>query len=426
MKILLQMLGMLLASGCATSGPDSAQPPTPAPSPYLLLLAADRDGAEEDFFAVVDVRPSSPSAGEVLATTPFKHRNSMPHHMEYVLPAPGRLLFANAHHPEETMLVEVGNAPAIRIVKSIQPPKPFRFPHDYARLPSGNVLVGFLRSEGANADDKTGGHGGIAEYTADGEFLRSASAAVTGYPAPVRVYAILPMPEIDRIVTTSARMMEKHSANVIQVWRYSDLTLLKTIDVPAGKKPDGTALDWAAEMPFGPRRMSDGSVLLNSYMCGFYRLTELSSDSPKIAHVYDIQGRDPANISGRVGCSVPVVIGNHWIMPVAWSQMLVVLDVTNPAAPREVSRLLLPEDFNAHWAAKDPASNRIVVGAEMEKERGMYMLAFDASSGVLSVDASISAKSARPGYIDLDQHAWPHGVSGTAWAHSALFLPEGR
>jgi len=419
MKIGLQLLGVLLATGCVTTEPGRL----PTPSPYLLLLAADKDGAEDDFFAVVDVRQSSPSAGRVVATTPFAHRNSMPHHMEYVLPASGTLLFANAHHPEETMLVDVGDAPAIRIVKSISPPKPLRFPHDYARLPSGNVLMGFLRSEDAKADDKVGGHGGIAEYTATGEFLRSASAAVTGYAAPIRVYAILPMLEIDRIVTTSARMMEKHSANVIQVWRYSDLKLLETINVPAGKKPDGTPLDWAAEMPFGPRRMDDGSVLLNSYMCGFYRLTGLATDSPQIAHVYDIQGRDPGNLSGRVGCSVPVVIGNHWIMPVAWSQMLVVLDVENPATPREVSRLLLPEDFNAHWAAKDPGSNRIVVGAEMEKERGMYMLAYDASRGVLTIDASISAQSKRPGYIDLDQRAWPHGASGTAWAHSALFLP---
>ena len=420
MRTGLLLLGMLLASGCATMAPA----PAPAPSPYLLLLAADKDGAEDDFFAVVDVRPSSPSAGRVVATTPFGHRNSMPHHMEYELPARGRLLFANAHHPEETMLVDVGSAPAIKIAKTVSPPGSLRFPHDYARLPNGNVLMGFLRSGNAQADDEAGGHGGIAEYTAAGDLLRSASAAVARYAAPIRVYAILPMPEIDRIVTTSARMMEKHSANVVQVWRYSDLALLETIDVPPGRKPDGTPLDWAAEMPFGPRRMADGSVLLNSYMCGFYRLTDLASDSPKIAHVYDIQGRDPADPASRVGCSVPVVIGNHWIMPVAWSQMVVVLDVSTPAAPTEVSRLLLPEDFNAHWAAKDPGSNRIVVGAEMEKERGMYMLAYDAGTGILSIDTTISARSATPGYIDLDHQAWPHGSSGTASAHSALFLPS--
>jgi len=409
----------VLAAGCAsTPAPQAA-----APSPHLLLLAADRDGAQSDFFAVVDVRPGSATAGKVVATTPFGHRHSMPHHMEYVLPPAGTLLFANAHHAEATMLVDVADAPAVRIAKSFAPPAPLRFPHDYVRLANGNVLVGFLRSNGADGRNTEAGDGGIAEYTASGELIRSASASAPGHKDPVRVYAIQPLPAIDRILTTSARMMEEKSANVIQVWRHSDLTLLKTIDVPAGRKPNGAPLDWAAEMPFGPRLMPDGSVLLNSYMCGFYRVTDLASDTPKIAHVYDIQGRDAAKSASRVGCSVPVVIGRHWIMPVAGSQMLVVLDVADPAKPKEVSRLLLPEDFNAHWAARDPGSNRIVVGAEMEKERGMYLLTFDAAGGTLAIDTSINPGSTRPGYIDLDHQAWPHGDSGPAWAHSGLFLP---
>lgn len=420
MKTGLAILMSLCVSGCASTLP----PPNPGPSPHLLLLAADRDGKEEDFFAVVDVRPASATAGQVIRTTPFGHRDSMPHHMEYVLPPEGSLLFANAHHPEATMLVDFGSAPGIRVAKSFSPPPPFRFPHDYARLPDGKVLVGFLRSTGTEPGDTEAGHGGIAEYTAAGELLRSAGAQAPGYADPIRVYAILPMLDIDRIVTTSARMMEKRSANVIQIWRYSDLSLLKTIDVPAGRKPDGSPLDWANEMPFGPRRMPDGSVLLNAYMCGFYRLTGLASDSPAIAHVYDIQGRDTADPYSRVGCSVPVVVGNHWIMPVAWSQMVVVLDIADPASPREISRLTLPADFNAHWAAKDPSSNRIVVGAEMKKERGVYLLLHDPATGSLSIDASINGDSARPGYIDLDHQAWPHGDSGSAWAHSALFLPQ--
>lgn len=423
MKAGLAIMFCLAAAGCATT----AGPAAPGPSPHLLLLAADRDGAQEDFFAVIDVRPSSPTAGKVLATTPIGHRNSMPHHTEYELPPAGSLLFANAHHPEATMLVDFADAPSLKVVKSFLPPAPLRFPHDYVRLPNGNVLVGFLRSEGQDegAGDTQQGHGGIAEYTAGGELLRSASAAVPGYAHPVRVYAILPLPDLDRVLTTSARMMEDHSANVVQLWRYSDLTLLSTLDVPAGRAADGSPLDWANEMPFGPRRMHDGSVLLNAYMCGFYRVTGLASGSPRIEHVYDIQGRHPGVGSSRVGCSVPLVIGTHWIMPVAWSQMVVVLDVADPASPREISRLLLPEDFNAHWAAKDPGSNRIVVGAEMGKERGVFLLRYDASSGTLEVDATINADSALPGYIDLNEQAWPHGPSGPAWAHSALFLPGG-
>jgi len=425
MRIGLLIFSVMFA-GCASTAP-TAQTRTSEASPYVLILASDKDGAEEDFFAVIDVRSDSSTRGKVVSTKPYGHRKSMPHHLEYSLPQNGELLFANAHHPELTMLVDVSKAPTISIAKTISPPPPFRFTHDYARLPNGNVLMGFLRSEGPSpkAEDAAmpGGHGGIAEYTANGDLLRSASAAVEGHPEPIRPYAILPMPHLDRIVTTSAQMMEKHSANVVQIWRYSDFKLLKTIEVPLGKKPDGSPLEEAAFLPFGPRLMPDGSVLMNTYICGFYRLTDIGSAEPRLAHVYDIHGRDPASLKTRVGCSVPVVIGNHWIMPVAWSEMIVVLDVSNPSSPREISRLPMPANFGAHWAAKDPTSNRIVVGAEFEKERGMFILLHDPRTGQLTFDTTIASPSGVAGYIDLEQQSWPHGDSGPAWGHAALFLP---
>lgn len=396
-------------------------------SPYLLVLAGDKDGAQEDFLAVIDLKPGSPTLGKAVATKPIGHRGSMPHHMEYELPPPGKLLFANAHHPEETLLVDISDPLAIVIRKRLRPPPPLRFQHDYARLPNGNVLTGFLRSEGASpmATDRAdpGGHGGIAEYTEGGRLLRSASAAVAGFKAPVRLYAVLPMLDQDRIVTTSARMMEKYSADVVQIWRYSDLKLLHTISLPPGKKRDGTPLGWSAMMPFAAREMADGSVLINSYGCAFYRLTRLSSADPKIDHVYDIHGRDPATEWTRVGCSVPLVIGKHWIMPVASSESVYVLDVSDPASPREVSRLAMPAEFGAHWAAKDPLSDRIAIGAELEKEKGIFILRFDEATGQLSFDPGIVSLGGPPGYIELETQPWPHGASGPAWGHAALFLP---
>jgi hypothetical protein len=412
----------LVISGCATGAPGAS-----GPSPYLLILAADEDGREEDFFAVADLRPGSATRGQVIATRPIGHRNSMPHHMEYELPPGRQPVFANAHHAEATMLVDVSRAPAISIRRSLQPPPPFRFTHDYARMPNGNVLMGFLRSDGASPKGGDslvpGGHGGLAEYTPEGELLRVASAAAADVADPIRTYAILPLPQADRIVTTSARMMEEHSADVVQIWRYSDFKLLKTLEVPAGRKADGSPLDWAGMLPFGPRLMADGSVLMNSYMCGFYRLTGIASDEPRLTHVYDIQGRDPTTTNNRVGCSVPVVIGHHWIMPVAWSQMVVVLDIADPSAPREIARLMMPADFNAHWAAKDPGSNRIVIGAETEREKGVFVLLHNRATGELAFDTSVGTGASPPGYIDLSRQRWAHGESGSARAHSALFLP---
>ena len=412
----------MLAACCLGAKPGAAA----APSPYLLVLAGDKDAAEEDFLAIIDVAAGSSTIGKAVATRAIGHRGSMPHHMEYELPPAGKLLFANAHHPEETLLVDVSDPLAPEVRRRIRPPAPLRFQHDYARLPNGNVLTGFLRSEqpGVDVADKASAtHGGIAEYDAQGELLRSASAAVSGFKAPVRTYAILPMLDIDRVVTTSARMMEDHSADVVQIWRYSDMTLLHTIGLPPGMKRDGTPLGWSTMMPFAARAMPDGSVLINSYGCAFYRLNDLSSPNPQIAHVYDIHGSDPAKQSSRIGCSVPVLIGKYWIMPVAWSQSVYVLDVSNPSAPSEVSRLAMPAGFDPHWAAKDPLSDRIAIGAELEKEKGIFVLRFDDAAGRLSFDGTIVAASGQAGYIDLDNQTWPHGASGPAWGHAALFLP---
>lgn len=422
MKLIMVAL-LALTAGCAAAGAR----PSPA-SPYVLIFAGDRDEKESDFFAVVDVAPGSPTLGRAVATLPIGMTASMPHHMEYALPGPGKLLFANAHHHETTFLLDVSNPLHPRIERTLRPPAPLRFGHDFSRMANGRLLLGFLRSEGASPTPGDtlvpGGHGGIAEYSASGDLIRMASAAVPGVTEPVRPYAIVPMLDLDRIVTTSAPMMEDHSADVVQIWRYSDFKLLHTIAVPPGQKPDGSPLAPAARYPFGPRLLKDGSILMNAYGCGFYRLTGIGSPAPKLALVYTLQVPDPVEKDGTRGaCSIPVIVGDYWIMPVGRAQTVVVLDISNPARPREVSRLATPANFNPHWAATDPRSDRIIIGAELGGEQGMYVLRFDAKTGRLRFDPAIVSASGRMGYIDLEAIDWPHGASGPAWGHAALFLP---
>jgi hypothetical protein len=422
-------LRFLLPAVLSVLATPSSSRPTDAVSPYVLAFAGDKDEKNSDFFAVIDVRPDSPTKGKVVATLPIGMASSMPHHLEYVLPEKGKLLFANAHHHEMTMLVDTSNALSPKLVKSMRPPAPLRFGHDFARVGNGKVLAGFLRSEGSSpASGDTlvpGNHGGLAEYSEDGKLLRTASAAVAGSEEPIHPYAIVPMLDIDRIVTTSAPMMEDFNADVVQVWRYSDLKLLRTIPVPHGKRADGSALPGAARYPFGPRLLSDGSILMNSYGCGFYRLTEVASSEPKLTNVYTIQVPEPEKPGGTRGaCSIPVIKGHFWIMPVGRAHTVIVLDISDPARPKEASRLNFRQDFNPHWAALDPISDRVVLGAELGGEQGMYVLRFDQRKGVLTFDKRIGVAGGEPGYIDLEDQKWPHGDTGPAWAHAALFLPE--
>jgi hypothetical protein len=346
--------------------------------------------------------------------------------MEYTLPPSGELLFANAHHHEMTMLVDVTDPLALRVVKTFGPPAPLRFPHDYHRTPSGTRLVGFLRSDGRSIDttetETPGNSGGIAEYTADGRLLRTALAGNAG-SKPVRPYAFALLPALDRLVVTSAPMMESTSADVVQVYRYSDLRLLETIDLPPGKLADGRVVEGSQRAGFGPRVLPDGSVFLNSYGCTFYRLTEIASDDPRLDTFFALDTPPPPRPGWMRGsCGIPTVFGRYWIQPVGQLHAVVVLDIADPASPREVFRLSTLSTFNPHWIARDPRSNRLVLGAELGGEQGLYLLRFEERSGRLAFDSTLQAEG-RVGYVSLRSQSWPHGTTGPAWAHAALFLP---
>jgi hypothetical protein len=432
-----EYLGVVLALAVATCSRNPAENPSAlsprVPARYLYIWMGDKDGQSPDFLAVVDVREGSKTFGTVLSTVPVDQKSSMPHHMEYELPPAGQLLFANAHHTEANLLIDFSKAAHPRVVKTIRPPPPLRYPHDFMRLPNGHVLIGYLRSEGPSPvpgdTDMPGNHGGIAEFDENGAFIRMASAAVPGAPQPIRPYAFALRPDVDRMVVTSANMMETNSADVIQIWRMSDFALLHTLNVPPallpnGKEPvskdeQGRLKPSGHRIPFEPRVMADGSVLFNAYGCGLYRLTDLATDKPQIVNVYTIDSEQTEELAG---CGVPAIMGKYWLMPVGAAHMVVTLDISDPAHPVEVARLKAPGAFFSHWLAKDPGSNRLILGQEMGHEDRVLMLRADPSSGRLSWHEGLRADDGSLG-ITFVRASWPHGVTGEAIGHAALFRP---
>jgi len=107
------------------------------------------------------------------------------------------------------------------------------------------------------------------------------------------------------------------------------------------------------------------------------------------------------------------VFGHYWINPVGKLHSVVVLDIANPSSSREVFRLTTPSTFNPHWLARDPTSNRLILGAALDGEEGYFMLRFDDQTGALAFDPAFRGDG-QSGYISLKQATWPHG---------ALFLP---
>ena len=184
-RAVLCLAAVVLAACTAHRATTAPRRPAPAgpPARYLYVWAGDKDEKDSDFLAVVDVRPASATYGQVVATEPVGMGGTMPHHTEYELPGPGRLLFANGHHHEQVFLFDTDSATRPRLVRALPPVPPFRYPHDFLRLPSGNVLVGFLRSEGPSSTPgdtlRPGGHGGMAELTAYVRVLRTAISSVS-------------------------------------------------------------------------------------------------------------------------------------------------------------------------------------------------------------------------------------------------------
>lgn len=413
--------GSLLLGGAVTA----AQGPAVAsePSPQLLVFAGDdwrEKPLSEDFFVTVDL-----ASGEPVGSTPIGRAGSMPHHTEYELPKSGQMLWANAHHAEEILLLDWTTPTQIRIAARLKPPPPLRFPHDFKRLSDGAMIVGFLRSDGPSPekgdDTMPGGHGGLAEYRADGTLVRSASAAASGLSHPVRPYSILEIDAGRRLVTTSAAMMEKSSADVVQIWRRADLKLLHTLIVPAGAGPSGEAVPEAASAPFSAKTMFDGSILVSTYGCGFYRLIGAEGNRPQLSHVLTIS--PDAAAGGRGSCGVPSIRGRYWVHPIGKEGRVAVFDIADPKVPRQVFSLPIAPGFAPHWTAFDPRSDRIAVGAEAGMEEAMVILRMNPATGALRFDEKLIDAKGRRGFLDFSRTSWPHGTTGKAWAHAALFIP---
>jgi hypothetical protein len=423
-------LSAIAVAAVAACGPHTTRS-TPnaavmSPARFLYVWAGDKDEKESDFLAVVDVRRESPTYGQVLNTVPVGMTGTLPHHLEYSLPAPGQTLFANGHHHEQIFRFDISDAEHPRLVGVAANAAPLRYPHDFARLPDNSLLVGYLRSDGKSPTPgdtiMPGNHGGIAHMSPDGRLLSETSAADPSLNEPMRAYAFAVLPSIDRFVVTSAPMMEDYSADVIQIWRLSDLKLLETLPVPPAELPDGRVLAMGHTYPFEPRVMADGSVLLSTYGCGFYRVTNIAT-RPELHNVYTIDipvDRVPAD--RRAACGVPVVSGHYWVMSVGKLNMLVALDIADPEHPREVSRLLADSTFRPHWMAKDPGSDRIIVGAENGGENRMLMARLEERTGKLSWDETFRSAGGALG-VSFVRTRWPHGDSGEAFGHAALFRP---
>src|SRR6185369_16188421 len=115
------------------------------------------------------------------------------------------------------------------------------------------------------------------------------------------------------------------------------------------------------------------------------RVTALEQAHPAITNVYTF-----AVPPQRLGsCGIPIVVGHYWLMAVGAIHSVVALDIRDPAHPVEVSRIFADSVFRPHWLAKDPRSDRFIVGAENGGEQRMLLAHVDSMTGHLRWEPSL-------------------------------------
>ena len=216
-------------------------------SSYLFLWAGDAEHRASDFLAVIDANPTSPRYGTIVASIPTGMPGSHPHHTELEMPAGGHLL-ANGFGAGRTWLFDLTEPMKPRLLTAFDDLAGYSHPHTYVRLANGKVLATFqyqsvsqpAASNAAREAVHGGAHGvapasigrttgGLVEMDERGIVIRSGAARDDAIPNKwIYPYSVLPLPAIDRAVSTSTDMDDKNTkatSEWLQFWRLSDLTL---------------------------------------------------------------------------------------------------------------------------------------------------------------------------------------------------------
>jgi hypothetical protein len=393
---------------CVLSLPALAQHDTAAPGHYMFAWTGDRANQGNDFLAVIDADPASPSYGHLVTTVVTDQPTKLVHHTEYIMPASG-MLFANDHEAGRTFIFDVRDPLHAKVATSFTDMAGYMHPHSYLRLPNGHVLATFQYSHESMNAERLGESGGLVEIDDAGKVIRSASSADPAFPdALLTPYSLVVVPELDRVVSTNSTMMDSEDlfrGLTYQVWRLSDLKLLKTMYFDEGSN------HYAQISPEEPRLGPDGSIYVQTLACGLERITGIDTNEIKSQLVYTFAASY---------CGVPSIIGHYLLQSVSYLHSVIVLDISNGAKPVEVSRLKIADDFRPHWTGWDAKTHRVVVTTGGVGDPRLYMLKFDPSTGSIAMDEAFHDADGKPG-LNFTDRSWPHGWKGTGVPHGVVF-----
>lgn len=401
---------LLLAAGCGAAEKFKAgeESKSAASEDQLLYVwAGDIDGKEDDFLATIDVDPQSKDFGRIIATTPVGARNTVPHHTEYDYPRSG-LLLANGWGGARSFAFDMSEPRAPKLAATFGDVGGYSYTHSFLRLPDGRIVATFQGRNGVY-----GAPGGLVEMTERGEFVRGVDATAPGVDASLAwPYSLTYAPTQNRIIVSMTEMGMADQTSFadtksVQIYDADNLALEATVNLP----PDGAGSElWPAE----PRVAPDGTIYVNTFSCGLYRLDGVGTPAAQAVFLH----RFPKNTADDM-CAVPVIVGKFLVQTVSATNGLVALDISDPQKPIEVSRLAFDHAYHMpHWLAADEGGRLVITGSQ---QPWVLLAAIDRETGALSLDENFrDAGADKPGVI-FGATPFPHGESGPAQVHGALF-----
>lgn len=120
---------------------------------------------------------------------------------------------------------------------------------------------------------------------------------------------------------------------------------------------------------------------------------------------------------------MPVRLGRFWVQQVDNTGSIVVLDVSNPVKPAIVDELGCGIDARPHWLALEPGGRRLVMTGGGTLAGGVFLIDMDPETGKLQLAGGLPATGSGIRGIRFDRDEWPHGKTGAAFAHGAVFGP---
>lgn len=144
-------------------------------------------------------------------------------------------------------------------------------------------------------------------------------------------------------------------------------------------------------------------MMLGTFTCGLYHIADLETEQPRLGFSYAFPGDD---------CAVPVRIGRWWIQTVPAERGLIALDVSDPAQPRETSRITFAEPADPHWLAADRSHRWLVMTSGMPTDPSIHLVGFDPSTGSLSHHPDLPSVDLSRVYVPGIGvvHVIPHGA----------------